>query len=180
MIYSYKELKDKGLDGYNINKKVKNKELYKIDKGVYSDTKDYNRLEYVVKKYHNVIFTNESAFFYLGLTDSIPSKYFVASAHNSKKITKDSIKQLFMSNSLFEIEKSQIVYNGVKINIYNRERMLIELVRNRNKISFDLYKEIINNYRDIEEKINMKLLTEYIKNFSNKRKIFEVISREVF
>ena len=31
MIYTHRELKDKGLDNYNINKKVKNKELYKIE-----------------------------------------------------------------------------------------------------------------------------------------------------
>lgn len=37
MIYKYGELKDKGLNNYNIGKKVENKELYKIEKGLYSD-----------------------------------------------------------------------------------------------------------------------------------------------
>ena len=31
MIYTYSELKNNGLDNYNINKKVANKELYKIE-----------------------------------------------------------------------------------------------------------------------------------------------------
>ena len=32
----------------------------------------------------------ESAFFYLGLTDHIPSKYFLATKHNAKKIKNDN------------------------------------------------------------------------------------------
>ena len=56
MIYKYGELKGKGLDNYNISKKVANKELYKIEKGLYSDTEKYNHLEYIVKKYPKYYF----------------------------------------------------------------------------------------------------------------------------
>lgn len=70
MIYTYSEFKNNGLDNYNINKKVVNKELYKIESGLYSDTEKCNPLEYIVKRYPNSIFTSESASFYLGLTDS--------------------------------------------------------------------------------------------------------------
>lgn len=62
MIYTYSELKNNGLDNYNINKKVANKELYKIESGLYSDTEKYNSLEYIVKRYPNSIFIYESAF----------------------------------------------------------------------------------------------------------------------
>lgn len=44
MLYTYKELKDKGISNYNINKKVENKELYKIENGLYSDTEKYKIL----------------------------------------------------------------------------------------------------------------------------------------
>lgn len=174
------ELKGKGLDNYNISKKVENKELYKIEKGLYSDTEKYNHLEYIVKKYPNSIFTLESAFFYLGLTDYIPSKYFLATKHNAKKIVNDKIEQIFMANHFFETGKSELNYNNVKINIYNKERMLIELIRNKNAITFDYYKEIIGNYREIADEIDMSLLADYLENFSNGKNIFEIIHREVF
>ena len=35
MIYTYGELKNKGIDNYNINKKIEKKELYKIEDGLY-------------------------------------------------------------------------------------------------------------------------------------------------
>lgn len=113
MIYTHRELKDKGMSNYNINKKVENKELYKIENGLYSDTEKYNQLEYIVKKYPNSIFTSESAFFYLGLTDYIPSKYFLATKHNAKKIENDKIEQIFMANHFFEnVQNSR--YNWIE------------------------------------------------------------------
>lgn len=180
MIYAYSELKNNGLDNYNINKKVANKELYKIESGLYSDIEKYNPLEYIVKRYPNSIFTSENAFFYLGLTDYIPSKYFLATKHNAKKILNDKIEQIFMANHFFEIEKSQVNYNNVQINIYNKERMLIELIRNKNTFAFDYYKEIISNYREIADEIDISLLADYLECFANGKNIFEIIHREVF
>lgn len=180
MIYTYSELKNNGLDNYNISKRVANKELYKIESGIYSDTEKYNHLEYIVKKYPNSIFTSESAFFYLGLTDYIPSKYFLATKHNAKKILNNKIEQIFIANHFFETGKSELNYNNVKINIYNKERMLIELIRNKNTFVFDYYKEIISNYREITDEIDMSLLADYLECFANGKNIFEIIHREVF
>lgn len=180
MIYTHKELKELNLDNYNIERKVKNKELYKIEKGLYSDTEKYNQLEYIAKKYSNSIFTLESAFFYLGLTDYIPNKYFLATKHNSQKIVEEKIEQIFITNHFFEVGKIELIYNNIKINIYNKERMLIELVRNKNSLPFDYYKEIIYNYREIVDELDMSLITDYLEYFSNGRNIFETINKEVF
>ena len=180
MIYTYTELKDKNIDDYTIRKMIKNKELYKIDCGLYSDTKYYNHLEYIVKKYPNAIFTFDSAFFYLDFTDYIPDKYFLATSNNSKKIKNENVEQIFMSNKFFEVGKIQIKYNNIPINIYDKERMLIELVRNKNKIPFDYYKEVILNYRDISNEINIDKLSNYLDYFKNSKNIFETIQREVF
>lgn len=180
MIYTHKELKDKKLDNYKIEKKISNKELYKIEKGLYSDIEKYNQLEYIMKKYPNSIFVSESAFFYLGLTDYIPNKYFLATKHNAQKIQNEKVEQIFMTNHFFEIGIMELIYNNVKINIYNKERMLIELIRNRNSLSFDYYKEIINNYREIVDELDISLIADYLKYFSNGKNIFEIINREVF
>ena len=54
-----------------------------------------------------------------------------------------------MKNELYNLGKTQIDYEGIIINIYDKERMLIDLARNKNKIGYDLYKEIISNYRKL-------------------------------
>ena len=38
MLYNYNEALKKYKDDYNIKKAVSNKEIYKIEKGIYSDT----------------------------------------------------------------------------------------------------------------------------------------------
>ena len=43
--------------------------------------------------------------------------------------------------------------------------MLIELIRNRKSYGFDYYKEIMNNYRELKDQLDMGKITEYIKVF---------------
>jgi len=180
MIYNYTELKSKGLNDRKIQNMLANKELYYIERGIYSDILHYDRLELIAKKYPKAIFASESAYFYLGLTDYIPKHYFIATKNSTRKIKDEKIKQSFVSNNLFEIGKEEFVYSNIKINMYNKERMLIELIKNRNTISYDYYKEIIGNYRDIVNDLNMSKINNYLKVFANGDKIFEIIHKEVF
>ena len=53
-----------------------------------------------------------------------------------------------MKDDIFELGKTEMEFQGDKIKVYNQERMLIELIRNKSKIPFDYYKEIIGNYRN--------------------------------
>jgi hypothetical protein len=57
--------------------------------------------------------------------------------------------------------------------------MLIELVRNKNKISYDMYKEIINNYRNIIDSLNLLKLQEYLSKFNDGEKLLNMIQEEV-
>ena len=61
-----------------------------------------------------------------------------------------------------------------------KERMLIELIRNRKNLGFDYYKEIINNYREIRETLNTTKIAEYISKFSIEDYLYDVIMKEVF
>ena len=47
MIFNHKELKEKYKSDYQINKAIENKEIYKIEKNIYSDTKNINYLEII-------------------------------------------------------------------------------------------------------------------------------------
>ena len=80
----------------------------------------------------------------------------------------------------FEVGKTTIIVDGVEIKIYNKERMLIELIGNRKSYGFDYYKEIINNYREIREQLDIGKLADYINIFSNDDYLYDVIMKEVF
>jgi len=70
-------------------------------------------------------------------------------------------------------------YNNTSIKIYNKERMLVELIRNKNMLPFDYYKEIIINYRRIIEKLDIQLIQEYVYALPKTSMIMEVLEMEV-
>jgi len=58
--------------------------------------------------------------------------------------------------------------------------MLIEIIRDQKTMPFDYYKEIINSYRNIGDKLNMRKLEKYMENFKNEYFILKTIQKEVF
>lgn len=181
MLYRYKDLLNKKI--YNTDKKIKDalnkQELFKLDCGFYSESREYSELEFITKKYENAIFNSDSAFFYHGLTDNIPKKYYFSTKKKARKIQNNKIIQTFMEDKYFNIGETYIYYNNIKIRIYDKERMLIELVRNKNNISYDMYKEIINNYRTITDSLNLLKLQNYLSKFKNMDKYLKIIQDEV-
>ena len=180
MIYNYKEIKEKYKTNYKINKAIKDQEIYKIEKNIYSDTKNINYLEMISKKYPNAIFTMDSAFYFHNLTDVIPTKINLAIERNSSRIKDEKINQILTIKKLFKIGKTQMIVEGATINVYDQERMLIELIRNKNQIAFDYYKEIISNYRKRINDLDVSKIEEYIEVFPHEEHIYEILQREVF
>ena len=180
MIFKYNELLVDYKSAYQVEKAVKNGEIFKIEKGIYSDIPNVHYLEIIMKKYFYGIFTSYSAYYYHNLTDVIPSKMYLATNRNATTINSNKIQQIRMKDELYNLGKTQIEYEGIKINIYDKERMLIDLARNKNQIGYDLYKEIISNYRKQVNSLDTQKIEEYLQYFVNGDKIFEIIQDEVF
>ena len=86
MLYNYNELKNRYKSTYQIRKALKNKEIFKIEKGIYSDVPNVHYLEVIMKKYSYGIFTSYSAYYYHNLTDVIPNKMYLATDRNNRMI----------------------------------------------------------------------------------------------
>lgn len=180
MLYFHKELKEKLKSDYQIQKAVSNKEYYKIKDGLYSEQKFVNPLEIIMKKYPNAIFTSDSAYYYYDLTDVIPDFFCLATKRTDSRINDKNIKQVFIPNELFDFGKTQIQVENIKINIYDQERLLVELIRKKNIIPFDYYKEIITNYRKKADKLDVYKLQKYISYYKNESSLYDTLMREVF
>ena len=179
MLLSYQEcLKKYGTD-YKIKKNVQEGKLYVKEKGIYSDKRYVSELEIISKKYPNAIITLNSAFYYHGLTDTIPEYYYVATPKSSRKISDRRVKQFYENSDAFEMGKITMEYNGVDISIYNKERLLVELIRNKRKIPFDLYKEIIISYRKIIHDLDIAVVTEYAFELPKRNRVMEILRLEV-
>ena len=147
MLFSYKELKEKYKSSKKIKKYLLEETILKIEKGIYSDTKNINYLEVIIKKHPTAIFKMDSAFYYYNLTDTVPEKEHLALKRDSTKINNEKIKVTYHNDNLFELGKTTMQVNGIIIPIYDKERLLIELIRNRNSIVVNNFFVIIKPYR---------------------------------
>ncbi|MBO4623051.1 MAG: hypothetical protein J5691_04085 [Bacilli bacterium] len=179
MIYNYYEAIEKYKNSYNLSKAIEKKEIYKIEKGLYSDDTKYRSLDVFIKKYNNPIFTMQSAFYYYGISDVIPDKYYIASSKSGSKYNISSIKQYYMDDSILNIGETSIEYLGTKISIYSKERLLIEIIRYKNMIDYDYYKEIINYYRKQIDDIDFQYILDILTYFPKKEMIHKIIQEEV-
>lgn len=180
MLYTRKEISNIYNSTYQLNKAIKEKKIFKIQNGIYSDEEYVNPLAVISKKYPNFIFTMDSAFYYWDLTDVIPDKFCLATKQTSIRINEEDIKQYFIDDEVFEVGKTTLKVENIEINIYNKERMLVELVRKKNQLPFDYYKEIINNYRKIANSLNSYKITEYISYYKNEETLFDRLQSEVY
>ena len=180
MLYNHSEIKKIYKTTYQIRKAMNNKEIYKIEKGIYSDKPVVHYLAILMKKYPYAVITGESAYYYYNFTDIIPSKIYLATRDVNTRIHGKDIKQIRMKDNLYKLGSTQIIHEGVTINIYDKERLLIDLARNKNKIGYDLYKEIISNYRKIADKLDVSKIEEYLQYFANSDKILGILQDEVF
>ena len=180
MILTYKDCMEKYKTPYMLDKAVSVGELFKIESGIYSDKPYEPEIAVISKKYPNAIFTLNSAFYYYNLTDTIPEKYYLATEKSAYPIPDKRIVQKFENSAAFNLGVTTINQEGVLIKIYNRERLLLELIRNRNTFSFDYYKEILNNYRNIVHNLNIQDIQDYAEELPKNKMIMNVLRLEVF
>ncbi len=179
MIYSYQECLEKYGTDYKIKKEIRERKLFQKEKGIYSDQPYVSELEIIAAKYPKAVFTLNSAFYYYGLTDTIPSYYYLATPKSTRKIRDGRVKQIYENSEEFNLGKTTLEYEGALISIYDRERLLIELIRNKNKIPFDLYKELVVNFRKIIDELDVAQISDYSYVLPKTNLIMETLRLEI-
>lgn len=178
MIYLYRDLTKKGYSDYQIKKMVQNRQLYMIEKGVYSVKETYDELEIITKKHPNAIVTLETACYCYKLLSKLKRPYVIATKQKDRKIIDERVKQIFMTDALYPIGKSTITYQSYPIHIYDLERLLIEVVRHKSHLEYETYQEIIMSYQKLNKLLNLEKLKSYLQYFKDE-KIAIRIEKEV-
>lgn len=169
MIYRHKDLKKSGISNYQIKKKLEKKELFMIQKGIYSDQKKNNNLDVIMSKYSDCVMTLDSALYYYGLIKKEPKYFYLATKQKARKINNDLVKQTFMTDGLLYLGNNKIKYGGQVILSFDLERLLIEVVRNKTKMDYDVYQESINSFIKLKKILNIKKLNDYLTIFNDKK-----------
>ena len=166
---------------YAINRAVASGRLRKLEIGIYSDDHEYVPTEQIIrKKFPSAVFTIESAFLYHRLSDFVPENYSLATPARTTALADKRVKQYFVPAGTLEIGKMEMETIGGKIMVYDLERMLIELMRYRNKLPYDYYKEVLGNYRANLDRLYPAKLDDYLAAFPKHDALSRYLDQEVF
>ena len=179
MIYTYTDCMEKYGTKYNIGKQVEEGNLFKLERGIYSDVKYVPEKQVISLKYPNAVFTMDSAFYYHGLTDLVPEKYYLITDRGAAKISDKRVVQLFENSDALYLGAEHYEENDCSLLMYSRERMLLELLRNKNKLPFDYYKEIIGNYRKMIHELDFQAIQDMMLVLPKSKMIMERLELEV-
>lgn len=154
-----KELIKLGINKSRIPYLINQDIIFKVAHGLYLDC---NKLadEYFIlqHQYPNIIFSNNSAFFLLNLSNRIPSKveYTIT---REMRVRFDG-ECFYCSKNIFKLGLIEIITSyGNKVKCYNAERSICDVIK-YNNMELELKNRIIHNYFNSKEK-NIKLLLDY-------------------
>ena len=180
MLMNYAECEDRFRSPYQIQAALRRKELFRLERGIYATQANVPEIAIIAKKYPRDILTMESAFYYHGLTDDIPARYALATDVDHAKIRDSRVHQYFLPSQVLHVGETTATIDGIAVPMYDKERMLIELARNKTKLPYDFYKEVLHRYRAQTEDLDIMHLQEYLLYFPKAGKIREILEQEVF
>lgn len=179
MILTYNEAVSRYGSGYRVIRAMSDQKLFKQEDGVYSLEKYVPELGVIMKKYPKAVLAGEYAFYIHGLTNVIPEKYDLATPSKAAKMTDARVHQIYVKEDVFPLGIEEKDIDGELVRIYDKERMLIELLRNKNTMPYDLYKEILINYREIITDLEIWRIQEYAALFPKSKMISKALDEEV-
>ena len=176
-IITSKELKDSNIPTIYLTRMGKKGELIRADRGVYIDSDgDYDEYYFFNNRFKVAIFSYVSALYLHQFTDIIPWKMEVTvyKGYNPHRIN-GNIKIHYVTKEIYDlgVTKCQTMF-GNTVKVYDLERTVCDLIRNRSEIETELFSKTVNRYARYKNK-DLNKLYEY----SKKMKIYEKV-KEIF
>lgn len=147
-----KDLKQAGLNVYDIKVLLEEGKLERIKRGFYrwTDTQhEYHDMIEAARLVSGGVFCLFSALTWHELTTYIPKKHTIAipnKAHKPVLPSDPPIKLYYFSDARYVTGVENVKLNGQPIKIYNLEKTVCDAVYYRNKIGLDIMKEVLENY----------------------------------
>lgn len=178
-VMTYEEaLADAG-SPFLLKKRLAAEELYKLSRGAYSRVKHPDPLVLAHVLYPDAVVTMDSALYAYGLTDVIPEKTHLATSRNATRITRPGYRQYFTEDALLDPGAIEVEREEGPVRIYDRERLLVEVMRRQASLPLDYYKEVIDSYRKIADELDPALVEDYMDLFQKRDFMFDIFRREV-
>lgn len=96
------------------------------------------------------------------------------------KIRDGAVRQHFIPEGWLGVGRSTVLLDGTELAAYDLERMLLELMRSRNKLPYDLYREAVASFRRRSERLDIYRLQDYAEAIPRGEAHLERAMEEVF
>ena len=176
-----KELNSNNINRYFLTKMIEKKQINRISRGYYGLV-NYNVDEYykIISMSEKAVFSMNTALYLHNLSDRTPlifditvPYYYGGSLRKNK-----NVNLYFVNTSILDLGRIEIISPfGMKIKVYDKERTICDIVKNRNHMDIEIFSKAIKKYINSDDK-NLNKLMKYAKKLKIENKIREYM--EVF
>ena len=160
---------------YQIRQFVKEGILERVGRGQYVH-QGYLVDEFLIYQYfnNNFIYSNETALYLLNLTDRYPLSFSVTTKHK-QHLRNHKLKVYYVKDENYDLGVTTVKdLSGNDIKVYNSERTICDIIKNKNKIDTQIYVQGIQNYF-LNHKPNLRQLAQYAKKLNMSKKVMEIV-----
>lgn len=159
-----KEFKDNNINFFFINKLIEDDIIERVSRGIYNKTEDFEDEYYIIqKKYSKIIFSYNTALFFLGKTEVTPNRIdiTVPNGYNAHRMGQDYCVH-YIAKEYFKLGAVEVETPfGNKVLCYNLERTICDIVKSDNTgLDTEQINKIIRN-AFLKNQINSVLLKDY-------------------
>lgn len=178
-IFTTSQLNKLGIKNYEITRLCKKGVFIRIKQGYFCYNDELPSDEEIISViYMDGIICRDSALFFYNYSDRTPQEWTLAF---SRDVTRSrfyidylDIKPVFVQKDMLELGKTQVEINGQLLNIYDRERVICDCFKFRNRMDSEQFNKAVTSYVK-DEKKNLYNLISYAKQMHIYEKVMELI-----
>ena len=155
-----------GISKPTFYKYVEENHLEKMAHGIYISEDIWVDSMYIMHlRCGQIIYSHETALLFHDLTDREPDKYSVTvkTGYNPSKLKKDGMQVHCIKRELYDLGRTTMETTfGNEVPVYDMERTVCDVIRNRNNIEMQVFQETLKRYTKRKDK-NLRRLMQYAK-----------------
>ena len=138
--------------------------IEKVRRGYYQwiDHEDFSETGTVIRLFPDAILCMDTALRYYGYSDRTPGEWHLAVSKDSGKsrfnIDYPFVKPYYIESTVLELGLTRGNMDGYEIRIYDKDRVICDCLRYRNKMDKEIFNKAIQNYIADPEKSIPKLM----------------------
>ena len=135
------------------------------EKGVYvKKGRNVNDFFLIQQRYKTGVFSHNTALYFYHLTDRTPLKYDMTFKNNIR-VNDEIIEPHYIKQDKYELGIIELeLQDKTTIKVYDLERTIIDILRDRNKIDLQIFNTAMKEYMKRKDK-NLIKLSKYAKEF---------------